>query len=269
MSAKTTVRGVVLFGALAVVLPAARVEAQTGPAPPGDSPVAVYRVRHDHAVGSGSGEMRITNAGIEFRGEGDEAKDSRVWRDEDIKRLEIHEHEIEVFVYEAARVPVLPPHVPFVKTSKAVRIGSEREYEFHLVEGEVTPDVVRVLLARFKRPIATTVVPGEPEDSGTLLFEIPVFHQHARGGESGVLRVYERHVVFVADIEDHSRHWRFSDIRDMARLGRYGFEVATYEDSRWTDGKSYIFDLKRPMTDAEYETLWKRLYLPEPKANVP
>jgi hypothetical protein len=222
--------------------------------------VATYKVRHDHAIGSGPGELLITSEGFEFRGDGDEAEHSRVWRDADIKRVEIRSGEIEVFAYEAARVPVLPKQLPWVDKTRSIHTGSERQYEFHLVEGEVEPEVVRTLLARFKRPLATTVIPNDPEDSGALLFEIPVFHRHTSGGESGVLRVYERHVVFDADEVDHSRHWRYSDIRDIGRLGRWKFEIATWEDKAWTDGKSYVFDLKRPMTEAEYETLWGNLF---------
>jgi hypothetical protein len=230
------------------------------PAEADAEPLAVYRVRHDHAIGSGAGELRITPTGFEFLGEGEEARHSRVWRDEDLKRIELRAHEIEIFAYEAARVPVLPRELPWVDETKSLRIGTERQYEFHLVEGEVPADVVRALLARFKRPVASTVVPNETDDSGKLLFEIPVFHRHVSGGEPGMLRVYERHVVFAAEAEDHSRHWRYSDIRDLGRLGRYQFEIATWEDKRWTDGKSYVFDLKREMTEAEYEALWTRLY---------
>jgi hypothetical protein len=226
----------------------------------GSEAVAMYSVRHDHAIGSGKGELVIRSGGFEFRGEGDEAEHSRSWRDEDIKRIEIRSAAIEIFAYEAARVPVVPRQLPWVEKTKSLRIGAERAYEFHLVEGAVSPEVVRALLARFKRPIATTVVPNAPEDAGALLFEIPVFHRHVSGGESGVLRVYERHVVFDAERQDHSRQWRYSDIRDVGRLGRYAFELATWEDKRWTDGKSYVFDLKRPMAEAEYDTLWKRLY---------
>jgi len=147
-----------------------------------------------------------------------------------------------------------------VKKTKSVYAGTEREYEFRLVDDEVKPEVVRALLARFERPLATTVVPNAREDSGELLFEIPVFHRHVSGGESGTLRVYERHVAFDADDKDHSRHWRYSDVRDVGRLGRWKLEIATWEDKAWTDGKSYVFDLKRPMTEAEYETLWRKLY---------
>jgi hypothetical protein len=225
-----------------------------------DVPIAVYQVRHDHAVESGPGELRITRGGIEFRGAGSESDDSRVWRDADIRRLEIDSTKLRVYVYEAARVPVLPSHIPFVGSSKAIRTGTERKYEFELTEGEVSPEVVRAIVERFGRPIGTSVVASDVVERGALLFEIPVFHRHVSGGESGVLRVYERRVAFDAETKGGSREWRYSDLRDISRLGRFGFEIATYEPQRWTPGKSYVFDLERPLTDGEYEALWRRLY---------
>jgi hypothetical protein len=220
----------------------------------------IYKVEHDHAVGSGKGELRITDEGVEYRGESeDEACHNHVWRDEDIKRFEIKQKKLRVIIYEAASIPVIPRKAPFTD-GKSVRVGNEREYTFRLRDSEITADVVRELLARFNRPIATTIIPNKPEESGSLIFEIPAFHRHRAGGESGVLRVYEHHVVFEANAEDHSRHWRYDDIRDIGRLGRYKFEIATYEGQFGSDGKSYIFDLKRPMTEAEFDSLWKRLY---------
>lgn len=220
-----------------------------------------YKVTHDHRIGEGDGELRITETGIEYRGASvDEEKHNQVWRDDDIKRLEILKTELRIVAYEAARIPLIPRNTPKVRDGRALRVGSERAYKFRIVEGEITPDVVRALLARFKRPIATSVIPSEDEESGKLLFEIPVFHRHLRGGESGVLRIYEQHVVFLAESENDSRHWRYEDIRDIGRLGRYQFEIATYEGQFGTDGRSYIFDLKRPMTSREYDQVWTKIY---------
>lgn len=231
------------------------------PAKDSDQTIATYQVAHDHAIGEGRGELRITESGIEFKGEGkDEERHSRQWRDDDIKRLEISRNELRVVVYEAARIPIIPRKVPFSGGGKAVSFGSEHDYLFRLSSAEITPEVVRTLMARFKRPIATTVVPREDEEAGKLVFEIPVFHRHRAGGESGTLRVYEDRVVFNAEKTGHSRYWRYPDIRDIGNLGRYQFEIATYEGQVGADGKSYVFDLKRPMTEAEYESLWKKVY---------
>ena len=49
-------------------------------------------------------------------------------------------------------------------------------------------------------------------------------------------------------------------IRDIGNLGRYKFEIATWEGQFGVDGKSYVFDLKRPLTEVEYESLWKKVY---------
>jgi hypothetical protein len=104
------------------------------------------------------------------------------------------------------------------------------------------------------------VIPARETESGSLLFEVPVFHRHRAGGRSGMLRVYEQYVVFNAEESKDTRFWRYSDIRDIGNLGRYQFEIATWEGQFGVDGKSYVFDLKRPLTEAEYESFWKKVY---------
>ncbi len=231
------------------------------PAPDAEPALYTYKVTHDHRIGKGDGELLITEAGIEYRGASeDEAQHNGVWRDDDIKRLELSKNELRFVTYEGTRIPLIPRKTPKIREGKSVRVGSEREYEFRLVEGEITPEVVRTLLARFKRPIATSVLPGEDAESGKLIFEIPVFHRQRGGGASGTLRVYDDYVVFNSEHEGQSRYWRYDDIRDIGNLGRYKFELATYEGQFGTDGRSYIFDLKRPMTSREYDQLWTKIY---------
>lgn len=219
-----------------------------------------YKVVHDHAIGKGRGELLITETGIEFKGEGeDEQRHNRVWRDEEIKRLSISPDEFRVTIYEASYIPIIPRKAPFTD-GKTVRNGTEHDYLFRLTDDEITPEVVSALLARFNRPVETSVIPNNEAESGRLLFEIPVFHRHRAGGRLGTLRIYEQYVVFIADASGDSRYWRYADIRDIGSLSRYQFEIATYEGQFGVDGKSYIFDLKRPMTEAEYESLWAKVY---------
>ena len=231
------------------------------PTPEAEPALYTYKVAHDHRIGKGEGELRITETGIEYRGasEGERQHDG-VWRDDDIKRLELSKTNLRVVSYEATQFPLIPRKTPKVRGGKSVRFGSEREHEFRLVEGEITPEVVRTLLARFKRPVATSVLPQEDEESGKLIFEIPVSHRNRSGGASGTLRVYEDYVAFNSEREGHSRYWRYDDIRDIGSLGRYEFEIATYEGQFGAGGRSYIFDLKRPMTSREYDQLWAKIY---------
>jgi hypothetical protein len=232
--------------------------AQTPP-PSQDTQPITYKVIHDHAIGQGQGELRIIERGIAFKGEGkDEDRHSRTWRDEDIKRLAISRDNLRVTVYEAAHISLLPRKAPFTD-GKSIRNGAEHNYLFRLREGEITPTVVAALLARFPRSIETSVLPDNTA-SDPLLFAIPVFHRHRAGGHSGELRVYEHHVVFAAEDTSDMRFWRYTDIRDIGQLGRYQFELATYEGQFGVDGKSYLFDLKRPLTEAEYERLWTKVY---------
>lgn len=221
----------------------------------------IYQVEHKHGIGNGKGELHITNEGFEYRGFSEnEEKHSRIWHDNDIKRLEISKNALHIIAYEAASIPILPRKTPFSRGGKSIKTGTEHDYELHLVSGEITPELTTTLLTRFERSIATTVIPKDLAGSSKLLFEVPVFHRHRSGGESGVLQVYDHHMLYVTEFESHSRYWRYSDIRDIGRLGKYKFELATYEGQIATDGKSYIFDLKRPMSDAEYDTLWTKLY---------
>ena len=228
---------------------------------PGDEIVATYQVDHDHAIGSGRGELRITTTGFEYRGMSkDEARHSHVWRDEDVKRIDVERTKIKLTVYAAGSVPILPRQVPFVKETIAIPAGTEHDYEFHLRAGEIPRDVVGRLEARFPRPVETSVVPTDAESLGTLLFEIPVFHRERAGGHAGALRVYDRRVVFAADDTHDSRAWRYADVRSISSLGRFKFEVSTYEGQFGPGGRDYVFDLKRPMTDREYDALWSRMY---------
>jgi hypothetical protein len=231
------------------------------PTPAPASALFTYQVAHDHRIGRNTGELLITADGFEYRGTGhDEARHSQTWRDEDLKRIELKPREVRLTAYEAARYPLLPKQVPKSKGGKELRLGSEREHVFQLTEGESTPEVVSLLLARFPRPLASSVLPAESTASGALLFEIPVFHRQRQGGASGNLRVFEQYVLFAAEKAEASRFWRYQDLRDIGRLGRYGFELATYEKQLAADGKSYIFDLKRPLAEAEYDKLWARVY---------
>lgn len=231
------------------------------PMPEMEPALYTYQIEHDHRFGSGRGELRVTGTGFEFRGEDPKEKEHyQIWRDEDIKRLEFRGKEIRIFAYEAARYPLVPRQVPYIEGKKDLRIGSERKYVFRLIEGEVAPEVVSLLLTRFKRPLTTSVIPLRNEESGKLLFEIPVFYRKRSGGVSGQLKVFDEHAIFTAESPDQSRFWRYEDVRDIGRLGRWKFEIAAYESQFLSDGKSYIFDLKRPMTDAEYEILWAKIY---------
>src|SRR5438876_11261098 len=80
----------VIISALPIVM---RAQESTRNAPAVNRPESVnltYKVEHKHGIGSGNGELHITDEGIEYRGYSEnEAKHSHLWRDDDIKRLEL------------------------------------------------------------------------------------------------------------------------------------------------------------------------------------
>lgn len=221
-----------------------------------------YSVEHKHAIGTGKGELHITKEGIEYRGiSKEEALHGSSWLDADIKRLEINKKDLCIIVYEAARIPIIPRKTPFTQgRGKNIKVGTEHRYLFQLQDGEVTEDMVSWLLARFHCPILTSIIPEKSRTAAELLFELPVFHRQIRGGEAGMLHVYKQFIIFDTEVAGFARYWRYPDIRDMAKLGEYRLELATYEGQLATEGKSYIFDLKRLMTDKEYDLLWSAIY---------
>lgn len=226
------------------------------------SEAVIYSVEHKHAIGKGKGELRITKAGIEYRGiSKEEALHGSSWLDADIKRLEISKKELRIIVYEASHFPILPRKTPFTKgNGKDINIGTEHVYLFYLQDAEITEDITTMLLERFSRPIMISIIPEKIRATAELLFEVPVFHRQRSGGESGILRVYKQCIIFDTEVEGSTRYWRYPDIKDMARLGQYLFELATYEGQLATNGKNYLFDLKRPITDKEYDLLWNFIY---------
>src|SRR5262245_56503741 len=66
--------------------------------PSEETPLATYQVKHDHAVGSGRGELRITASGIEYVGASEREKThSKTWSYDDIKRIELSKRKVTVF----------------------------------------------------------------------------------------------------------------------------------------------------------------------------
>ena len=59
---------------------------------------------------------------------------------------------------------------------------------------------------------------------------------------------------------EHSRFWRWSDIRAVGRTGEFELSVTTYEPEFGGPTKSFDFDLKQPVGDEVYDYMWDRVY---------
>lgn len=197
-------------------------------------------VRHDHTLGSCRGELIITAEGIAYRTE--HRKHARQWRFEDIRLLRLASHaELIVLTYEPNRW----------------MLGRDRAFRFRVAEKEIPPKVNAFLLSRIERPLATTFVPSSEEP----IEEFAVRHRHRFGGCQGTLRVYAHGVAYVSSHRPRdSRFWRWSDIQGIGRLGPYQLDLVTYEPEFGGPTRTYVFDMKREMSETAYDFLWEKVY---------
>jgi hypothetical protein len=200
-----------------------------------------YRVEHDHAFGSCKGELIINPDMVEYRT--DKKEHARKWTYSNIEMIKLSSpRKVEILTYESARV----------------RLGRDREFEFRVLDGDVTKEVSEFLLKRVERPLATTFVATEE----TPQYAIPVRHRHTFGGDQGTLKVYGDRVAYESQKPERSRYWRWSDIKSFSRIGRYEFSLTTFEPKLGGPTKTFNFDLKEEMNDAMYDYLWARVYRP-------
>jgi hypothetical protein len=200
----------------------------------------VLPVRHDHLIGSCTGELIITGDGVEYRTA--HKQDARRWGYPDIKMIELKSaREIKVLTYE----------------STSMKVGGDKTFEFKVRKRTVPQALSDFLLARVARPLATSLVGTE---KGSEQYAFPVRHRHTFGGEQGTLKIYEDGVVYESMRPASSRRWRWEDIRSISRTGPYQLAITTYEPKFGGPTKTLNFDLKERMDDEVYDYLWARIY---------
>ena len=97
------------------------------------------------------------------------------------------------------------------------------------------------------------VVTALPEELLQPLWEVPVKLKRGFGGSEGVLSIGMAAIVYRSEEKDESRTWQMSDVDNISTSGPFDFTIATFE------GRSYAFQLKRPIDERQYQALWRRL----------
>ncbi len=198
-----------------------------------------FKVEHDHLVKSCEGELIINQKGVEYQT--DNKDHARNWSYTAIKMIKLQSpKEIEIISYERSRET----------------LGTDREFEFKVIEGELSKEVSDFLLARVDRPLSTTFVATEEKPR----YELPARHRHRFGACQGTLKVYADRVIYESDRPENSRSWRWSDIRSISRTGPYKFGVTSYEPEFGGTSKIFNFDLKEQLGESVYDYLWARVY---------
>lgn len=191
-------------------------------------------VRHDHLKGGGTGRLIATEGELAF--EESVGKKEHSWRLklQDIQQLWIGMREIRVTTYADSRW----------------RLGADREYALQAVAGATFEPLYAALKHRLDQRLVAAIA-GEVQDT---LWEVPAKLKRGFGGSEGVLEIGTDAIVYRSPEKNESRTWRVSDIENVSTAGPFDLTITTYEQ-----GKSYTFQLKQPLDEQRYQSLWRRL----------
>ena len=198
-----------------------------------------YAVKHHHTLKDCQGTLKITGVGVEYLTA--HAKDSRLWKFDEIRTLEVKSPtEISIVTYE----------------DQKRWAGKDKVFEFTLLDRKATPELSAFLLSRVKRPMEVAVLP----EQGVPKFELPVKHLHTITGTTGVLKIYPDKVIYETAKAGDSRYWRLADIERFSQPDRFRFQIVSYVPMAGGPTEVYNFQLMEDLPEGLYDYLWVRLH---------
>ncbi len=189
-----------------------------------------YEVRHDHLWKGCSGALTIDARGVSFKSK----QHGWSWAYTDIRRLTIAPGAIRVLTY----------------TDDPWKLGADREYRFEAASGRSFDQAYEVL----KHHLDVRLVADLADAGVKPLREVPVKLQGRFAGSEGLLLIGEDRIVYQSDKKEQSRTWRYEDVDNISTSGPYQLTLTTIEGA-----KSFNFQLKQRMEEADYNELWRRL----------
>jgi hypothetical protein len=190
-----------------------------------------YEVRHRHLRHGAAGVLRITDDGISFEEPGKHQEHSRDWKFAQIQQLTLGPEVLRVLTYEDERR----------------KLGRDREFVFD----DLPEELAARLYPIFSRTLDQRFVAAMADPTVTPQWEAPVKLLHRSGGWQGALLVGKDRLVFRTDAPEQSRTWRVADIEMVSSSGPFDLTLTTGE------GRDFNFQLKRPLTETEYNALWR------------
>jgi hypothetical protein len=167
---------------------------------------------------------------------------ARQWRFDDIEQLTLGPAVLRILTYEDPRW----------------KIGSNREFVFD----NLPEDLAARLYPVFSRRLDQRFVAALADDPVPALWEIPAKLLERTGGSQGAILVGgDRVVVYRTELTEQSRTWRIPDIEMVSSSGPFDLTITTFElaGSNYAGRKDFHFALKRPLTEAEYNGLWRKV----------
>ena len=131
------------------------------------------------------------------------------------------------------------------KDSK-LRLGKDREYTF---TGKIPAEELYAVL---KDRMDQRFVAAVGQASGLPNWSLLVKHLRPIIGSEGLLSFTADAIVYSTPAQAASRTWRYSDIYNIASSGPFQLTITTLE-------KAFNFQLKQPITEARYNTLWLQI----------
>jgi hypothetical protein len=197
-----------------------------------------FEVRHRHLRHGTVGTLRVGDDRITFEEDGKHKTHSRQWRFDNVQQLTLS-HEVRILTYEDSRL----------------KFG--REFVFD----KLPEDLVAKLYLVFSRRFDQRFVAALANDQVKALWEVPAKLLHGTGGSHGAIVVGADHVVYQTESPEQSRTWRTKDIDMVSSSGPFDLTITTFElaGSNYAGHKDFHFVLKRPLADAEYDGLWRRV----------
>jgi len=200
-----------------------------------------YEARHDHWRGFCTGRLALDETGAAF----ESAKEPK--------------HSWKVAYLDAQQVRVLDNGEFRLLTyrDRPWRLGADRQYRVRVANQDFAARVNPWLERRLERRF----VAGLAETAATPLWELPAKHRLRLSGTEGVLIAAADRIIYRTEKPGHSRTWLFSDIDNISSSDPYQFTIVTYERARGHHGdrKGFNFQLKQPLTEKQYDDLWRRL----------
>jgi hypothetical protein len=199
-------------------------------------------VVHQHLRHAGAGDLQVTAGGICFKETGKHAEHSRTWKYEQIQQLELSETSLRVLTYE----------------DRGSQLGRDREFVFI----DLPKDFAKSLYPMWKDKLDQRFIARLADDDVATLQEFPAKLTGLTKGVEGTLLFGEDRIVFRTSKAGQSRTWRFTDIDNIASAGPFDVSVVTLEHhGRWNSGtRDFRFQLQRPMEEARFNDLWRRLH---------
>jgi hypothetical protein len=191
-----------------------------------------FRVKHDHTLRNCEGKLIASDK--EIRYEATSGKHSWTWAYIDIQKLD-----------------VASPTRVVLKTFESQswkKLERDKVFDFSLLEGKISPDHQEFLRAKLSRPMVARLV--EKATNSTLLL---VRHRHRLGGCEGQLSVEEERLIYLTDHSSDNRAWKLREIETIGSPDPYHLRVTTYNET-------FTFDLKAPLDQKVYDSLWKKIY---------